>query len=115
MSIEIYHNPRCRKSRKALELLEKNAKDFIIIEYLKDVPSKDQLRDVIKKLNIKASDLIRTTEAIYKENYKGKELSEDEWLDAMITHPKLIQRPIVLKDDKAVVGRPPELVLDILN
>lgn len=106
--IQIYHNSRCRKSRETLALLEDKTGDFEIVEYLKNIPSKEDLQNVLQKLDISAFELIRKTEAVYKENYKGKELSEEEWILAMIENPKLIERPIVIKGDKAVIGRPPE-------
>lgn len=110
----IYHNPRCSKSRQTLQLLEENGVSPEIVLYLDDIPSKSDLESILKKLNISAEQLIRKGEKDYKENFKGKNLSEDEWIDAMIKFPKLIERPIVIKNDKAVLGRPPESVLDIL-
>ena len=112
--MEIWHNPRCRKSREALALLEEKGAAFEIREYLKETPSKEELTDLIKLLGIAPEKLIRKGEAIYKENFKGKALSDSEWIDAMVEFPKLIERPIVIKDGKAVVGRPSELVLDII-
>jgi len=112
--IQIYHNPRCSKSRNSFNLLQEKNLDFETVEYLKTPPTKDELKMVIKKLGIKAEQLIRKAEAIYKENYKGKELSENEWIDAMLQYPKLIERPIVIKGDKAVIGRPIENVIDLL-
>ncbi|MEZ5002857.1 MAG: arsenate reductase (glutaredoxin) [Chitinophagales bacterium] len=112
--IEIYHNPRCTKSRETLQLLESKGIEPKVIEYLKDVPTEKELKGILKKLGIKANDLLRKNETIFKELYKGKELSEDEWIKAMIQHPKLIERPIVINDQKAALGRPPEKVLDIL-
>lgn len=110
----IFHNPRCGKSREALALLERNEKDFTIVEYLKTPPTKAELAEIIKMLGIKPHDLIRTKEAEYVDHYKGKNLSDEEWLDAMIAYPKLIERPIVIKDGKAAIGRPAEKILDIL-
>lgn len=112
--IEIYHNPRCTKSRETLQLLESKGIEPKVIEYLKDVPTEKEMKGILKKLGIKATDLLRKNETIFKELYKGKELSEDEWIKAMIQHPKLIERPIVINDQKAALGRPPEKVLDIL-
>lgn len=112
--IEIYHNPRCTKSRETLQLLESKGIEPKVIEYLKDVPTEQELKGILKKLGIKATDLLRKNEAIFKELYKGKELSEDEWIKAMIQYPKLIERPIVINGQKAALGRPPEKVLDIL-
>jgi len=112
--LTIYHNPRCMKSRQTLALIEEKGENFIIKEYLKTPPSKEELKKITELLEIKPLDLIRKGEAEFKENYKGKNLSDDEWLDAMIAHPKLIERPIVLFENKAVIGRPPENVLEIL-
>jgi arsenate reductase len=113
-TMQIYHNPRCRKSRETLSILEAKGIKPDIILYLKDTPSKEALSSVLKKLNMQASQIIRKGEQIYKDNFKGKELSEEEWLDALVQYPKLIERPIVIKDDKAVLGRPPENVLDLI-
>lgn len=112
--MKIYHNPRCRKSRETLAIIEEAGVQPKIVEYLKDVPSKEELKAVLSKLGMKAKDLLRKGEADYKENFKGKELSEEEWIEAMITYPKLIERPIVIKGNKAVLGRPPENVKALL-
>ncbi len=112
--MKIYHNPRCRKSRETLSILEENGIKPDIILYLNDTPSKQELKDVLDKLGMKASEIIRKGEQIYKDNFKGKELSEDEWLNAMVEYPKLIERPIVVKGDKAVLGRPPQNVLELI-
>jgi len=114
MSIKIYHNNRCSKSRCAIELLNEQNVSYEVIDYLNNVPSKKELKEVLALLNIPAYDLIRKNEAEYKEHFKGKELSEDEWIDAMIQFPKLIERPIVLNGKKAVVGRPTEKIITIL-
>tara|TARA_B100000674_G_scaffold420421_1_gene371602 strand:+ start:1599 stop:1940 length:342 start_codon:yes stop_codon:yes gene_type:complete len=108
--IKIYHNPRCRKSREALKLIEESGNDFQIINYLENTPSEDELKEIISKLNIPAENLLRKGESIFKDNYKGKILSENEWIQVMVKNPKLIERPIVIKDDKAVLGRPPKNV-----
>lgn len=110
----IWHNNRCSKSRNALQLLEEKNVDVEIVNYLETPPTKAELKEVLTKLDMKAEQIIRKGEAAYKENFKGKELSEAEWIDAMIAYPKLIERPIVIKGDKAVVGRPPENVLDLV-
>ncbi|MCH2231237.1 MAG: arsenate reductase (glutaredoxin) [Crocinitomicaceae bacterium] len=107
---KIYHNPRCSKSRMALEFLKKEGKDVEIIEYLKEIPSKEELLVVLKKLNLSAESIIRKGESIFKENYKGKNMSEDQWVEAMLKFPKLIERPIVIKANRAVVARPTELI-----
>ncbi|GEM50362.1 arsenate reductase family protein [Empedobacter brevis] len=111
----ILHNSRCGKSREAIKVLEESGKDFEIREYLKEPLRKEELKDVLKKLNLKPIDIIRTNEEEWKLNFKGKELSEDAILDAMIEFPKLIQRPIVTDERSGVVGRPKELVEDFIR
>ncbi|WP_298476291.1 arsenate reductase (glutaredoxin) [uncultured Maribacter sp.] len=106
--IKIYHNPRCSKSRQGLQILEDSGKEFKVIKYLEEVPSKEELQEVITRLGITPIQLIRKNEAIWKELFKGKTLSDDEIIEAMLTYPKLIERPIVVKDNKATIGRPPE-------
>ncbi|MCP4120899.1 MAG: arsenate reductase (glutaredoxin) [Bacteroidetes bacterium] len=112
--VTIYHNPRCSKSRQTLQLLKDNGVEPDVVEYLTDIPSKSELKALLKKLGISAYDLLRRKEAIFREEFKGKELSEDEWIKAMNQYPKLIERPIVVKGNKAALGRPPEKVLEIL-
>lgn len=112
--ITIFHNNRCGKSRGAVCILEETGKPFKTVEYLKDAPSVEDLKDILKKLKLKPHDIIRTNEAVYIEQYKGKILTDEEWLMAMHEHPILIERPIVINGNKAVVARPPERVLEIL-
>ncbi|MEQ9230239.1 MAG: arsenate reductase (glutaredoxin) [Cyclobacteriaceae bacterium] len=112
--MKIYHNPRCRKSRETLQLIEDKGQEPEIIEYLKTPPSKAELTKLIKMLGVKPLDLIRKGEDDYKVRYKGKTLSDEEWIEAMIAHPKLIERPIVVDGNKAILGRPPEKVLELL-
>jgi arsenate reductase len=112
--IQIFHNPRCKKSREGLAILQEANLDFEIIKYLDTPPSEKELSDIITKLGIQPIDLVRTKETIWKEHFKGKELSDAAVIKAMVTYPKLIERPIVLKDNKAVLGRPPEAIKDIL-
>ena len=114
MEVTIYHNPRCSKSRQALSLLESKGKKPIVVEYLKNPLTTEQLSQIINELNIKPIDLVRKNESIWKENYKGKELSDDELVEAMISNPKLIERPIVTSSKGKVIGRPPENVLRVL-
>ncbi len=110
----IFHNPRCRKSRETLQLLEDKKEMVTIIEYLNTPPSKAELKEILEMLDMKPEQLLRKGEAIYKEQFKGKDLTDDQWIDAMIEYPKLMERPIVTKNGKAAIGRPPENVLDIL-
>lgn len=112
--IKIYHNPRCSKSRQGVELLENSGKEFEIIKYLDEVPSEKELTEIINLLNISPIQLVRKTEKIWKENYKGKELSDKEIIKAMIENPKLIERPIVINKTKAVIGRPLENISAII-
>jgi len=115
MTIEIYHNPKCSKSRQALTLLEGKGITPKIRLYLENAPSKAELQDVLKKLKIKATALLRTEEDIYK-SLVAKEGKPDEAtaLRWMVENPKLIQRPIVIKGEKAKIGRPPEEILSLL-
>ncbi|MEM1324274.1 MAG: arsenate reductase (glutaredoxin) [Bacteroidota bacterium] len=108
--MKIYHNPRCRKSRETLALIEAEGITPDIVLYLNTPPSKTELQQLVQQLGISPEGLIRKSEAIYKEHFKGKTLSDEEWLEAMVTYPKLIERPIVVKDGKAIIGRPPENV-----
>ena len=112
--ITIYHNNRCGKSRTALSILQEKNLDFKVVEYLKDVPTVEEITAIVKKLKIKPHDLIRTKEAIYIEKYKGKALTDSQWIQAMHDNPILIERPIVVNGNKAVITRPSEKVLDIL-
>ena len=112
--IKIYHNPRCRKSREGLQLLKESKQGYKIIEYLKETPNFDELKSIINLLGITPLELIRKNESIWKKNYKGKELTNDEVIRAMTEHPKLIERPIVINKEKAVIGRPPENIEYIL-
>ena len=113
--ITIYHNPRCTKSRQGLQILEESGEQFEVVKYLENIPTKAELIKVLGFLNIPAESLVRKNESIWKENYRGKNLIEDAILDAMIKYPKLIERPIVIKDNKAVIGRPTEKIFDLLN
>ncbi len=108
MSIKIYHNTRCKKSRAGLQYLESKTKDFEIVEYLKTGLNEDELKEIFKKLGKKPEEMIRKQEKVYKENYKGKTFSDDEWIKIIAENPKLLNRPIVIKGEKAVWGDPPE-------
>lgn len=111
--MKIYHNPRCSKSRQGLAILKDAHLEPEIIEYLKNPISFDELSEILKKLDIPAIDLVRKNEAIWKENFKNRELSEKEVIEAMVSFPKLIERPIVIKGNMAVIGRPPEKIKDL--
>tara|TARA_Y100000766_G_scaffold236433_1_gene212211 strand:+ start:43 stop:384 length:342 start_codon:yes stop_codon:yes gene_type:complete len=112
--MKIYHNPRCRKSREAVQYLSDKGEEFEIIEYLKDNLSKETIQILLNKLNITALDLIRKNEKIWKENFKDKNLSEKELIEVLYKEPKLIERPIIEAEFKAVIGRPKENI-DKLN
>jgi arsenate reductase len=112
--LSIYHNPRCGKSRNTLAIISDKGLDVSVIEYLKTPPTKEELKAVVNKLGIKPEQLLRKGEAVFKEKYKGKELSDAEWIEAMVANPILIERPIVIKGNKAVIGRPPENVLELI-
>jgi len=112
--IKIYHNPRCSKSRQGLAILQNSGKTFEIIKYLDQQLTAKQLTAIIDKLGIKAIDLVRKNEAIWKSDYKGKTLTDTAIIEAMIANPKLIERPIVINKEQAVVGRPPETILNII-
>jgi len=115
MSVKIYHNPRCSKSRQTLQLLQNQDVQPEIIEYLKTPPSADELKDILKKLALEPRDLMRKKEAEYKASgMDNTALDNDALIAGMIANPKLIERPIVLANDKAAIGRPPEDVLKIL-
>ena len=105
--MKILHNNRCSKSRCALELLQDKGVDFEIVRYLDEPLSKLELKELLVKLNLPIEDIIRKGENEFKENYKGKKMSENEWLDALVRFPKLLERPIVIKGDKAIIARPP--------
>jgi arsenate reductase (glutaredoxin) len=113
--ILIFHNPQCSKSREALDLLHQSSCEIEVVEYLKNTPSKEELEKLIKLLGIKPVDLVRKSEEIFKTMFKDKKLSDQKWIEAMVNYPKLIERPIVINDGKAVIGRPPSLVLDIIS
>lgn len=112
--ITIYHNPRCTKSREGLALVEQIDQPFIIRKYLEEPFTKEELTRVIEKLNIQPIELVRTKEKIWIDEYKDKTLSNDAIIEAMLLHPKLIERPIVVNGNKAVIARPKELVNKIL-
>ena len=111
--MKIYHNPRCSKSRQTLSLIKETGAEVEIIEYLNAIPSEKELSDIITLLGITPEKLLRKGESDYRVNFKGKTLSDSEWINAMIKYPKLIERPIVVSGNKAILGRPPENVLDL--
>ena len=116
MSIKIYHNPRCSKSRQTLSLLQANGIEPEIIEYLSHPPNKAQLKKILALLGMQPRDLMRKKEPEYQQNHLDDPiLSDEQLIDAMLAHPKLIERPIVISGNKAALGRPPENVLEIIS
>ena len=114
--LTIYHNPSCSKSRETLQILESNNVIPQIIEYLDTPPSKCELTKIIALLGIAPAELLRTTEAVYKEaGYNVDTMSNEAIIDAICENPSLLQRPIVIYGDKAIIGRPPSKVLDIIS
>jgi len=102
--ITIYHNPKCRKSRAGLQYLQDKGIECYIVEYLKTPLTREQFKDLLMKLNLRPVDIVRTQEDDFKENFKGKNFTDEEWITIMLENPKLIQRPIIVKGYKAVVG-----------
>jgi len=115
MSVTIYHNPRCSKSRATLALLEAKGVKPKVVEYLKTPPSAAELKAILKKLGMRPRDLLRASEPLYVElGLKDRDLSDDQLIALMVKNPILIERPIVVSGGKAAIGRPPEKVLDIV-
>ncbi len=115
MGIKIYHNSRCSKSRQTLEILKKKNFDIEIVEYLKSPPTFEELSVILRKLKYEPRELLRKSEEVYKkENLSDMSISNNKIIEKMVTYPILIERPIVINGDKAVIGRPPERVLDII-
>ena len=108
--IRVYHNPRCRKSREALELIRESGQPHELVEDLKQPLSSDQLQSLLEKLGMEPMELVRKNESVWKEHFRGRTMSDEDVLKAMETYPKLMERPVAEKDDKAVIGRPPENV-----
>ena len=113
-TIRIYYNPRCSKCRETAALVSERGYATELVEYLVTPPCKEELRSLLAKLGMKPLELIRRGEELFKQNYAGRTLSDEEWLDALAAHPVLIERPIVVRDDRAVVARPVEKVLALL-
>ncbi len=113
--VTIYHNPRCTKSKATLKLLQSKGIEPEVVEYLENPPSVDELTDILLMLDVSARDIMRKNETIYKELELGDEsLDDTALLNAIVHHPNLMERPIVVNGEKAAIGRPPEKVLDIL-
>lgn len=110
----IWHNPKCSKSREALALLEEKGEEIKVIKYLETVPSRDEIAALLKKLGVSARELMRTKEDLYKELGLAKVEDESALIDAMAEHPKLIERPILIQESKAIIGRPALKVIEFL-
>lgn len=113
--VTVYHNPRCTKSRNSLSYLDEKGVSYDVRLYLDDPLSHEELKTLIDKLGISPTDLLRKNEAVFKEEFKGRDLSDDQWIDAMIEFPKLMERPIVVKGSKAVVARPTEKISELVD
>jgi len=113
--MKIYHNPRCRKSRETLNIIQNHGIEPEVVLYLETPPSRQEIREVLAKLHMRAEDLVRKEEKLYKDEYKDRQLSEEEWVNILADNPKLIQRPVVINGKKAIIGRPPESVHVLLQ
>ena len=114
-ALTIYHNPKCSKSREALALLDARGVAPRIVRYLESPPTAAELAAIVRKLGIRPEQLVRRGEDVFKAKYAGRELTDDEWIEAMVRDPILIERPIVVKGTRAVIGRPPERVSALLD
>ncbi len=114
MTVKIYHNPRCSKSRQTLALIKEQGVEPEVIEYLVTPPSKEELDSILNMLGMEPLELMRRGESEFKEHIRGRQLGRAETVALMVEHPKVIERPIVVSGNRAAVGRPPEAVLEIL-
>lgn len=112
--MKIYHNPRCRKSREGIKYLESKKINFEVIDYIKNNLSLEQIRNILKKLQLKPIEIVRKNEAIWKEKYKGKDFTDDQLIEILSNEPKLIERPIIVSEKLAVIGRPTENIDKLL-
>ena len=112
--MKIYHNPRCRKSREGIKYLESKKINFEVIDYIKNNLSSEQIRNILKKLQLKPIELVRKNETIWKEKYKGKDFTDEQLIKIMSNEPKLIERPIIVSEKLAVIGRPAENIDKLL-
>ena len=113
--VKVYHNPRCTKSRNSLAYLDEKGVSYDVHLYLQDSLTNKEFKQILIKLGMKPQELLRKNEAIFKEQFKGKELTDDQWIEAMIESPKLMERPIVVKGNRAVVARPTEKINELLD
>lgn len=113
--LRIYFKPNCSTCRTALSLIKENSdEDYELIEYLVEIPSEKEIRDILKMLGMKAEDLVRKKEKLYQEKFEGKKISNAEWIKILHKNPILIERPILVKDGRAIIGRPVQKILEIL-
>ncbi|AWI25031.1 arsenate reductase (glutaredoxin) [Flavobacterium pallidum] len=113
--IQVYHNPQCSKSRECLAILDGSAQEYEVVKYLNQTPDEQELKTLIKKLGIKPIELVRTKEALWKEKFETRKMTNAQIIKAMVKHPILMERPIVINGDKAIIGRPVERILDIIR
>ena len=113
--LKVYFKPTCSTCRTALKLIKEHTDEAIeTVEYMVEVPTQKEIKEILKMLGIKAEDLVRKKESLYKEKYAGKKISEAEWVKILSENPILIERPVVVKGNKAVIGRPVEKIIDLL-
>ena len=112
--LTIYHNPRCTKSRQTLSRIQDSGEEYTIVDYLNDAPSEEALRELVQKLGLPVEYLVRKNETLFKENFSGMDIGEDQWYKILSENPKLIERPIVVRGEQAIIGRPPENVEKLL-
>lgn len=112
--MKIYHNPECSKSRCAIDYLKEQGVEFEVVHYLKHIPTREEFKRILMRLNARPTDIIRKSEKLYKEKLAGKNFTDEEWITIMLESPELIERPIVEKGYKAVVARPVESILDLI-
>ena len=113
--IQILYNPRCSKCREALGILKSENCEIEIVEYLKETLTKKELKTILSKLGLKAFDIVRQKEDVFIKKFKGKKFTNEEWIQLLLENPTLIERPIVIDGYKAIIGRPPELVIELIN
>lgn len=113
MKYTVYHNPRCSKSREAIAFLKEQNAEIEIIEYLKEAPTESEIKTLLQKLNLPAFELVRKSEEFFKDNYKDKIFTDKEWIKILVQNPILIERPVIVKGNKAVIGRPTEKINEL--
>ena len=113
--LKIFHNPRCKKSRNALSLISSSGETIQVVNYLKDIPTKAELLQVMERLGMAPEALVRKNESLWKEKYKGRTFSDDEIIDLLLEHPKLIERPILIKGNRSIIGRSEDKVREFMK